>query len=79
MAPALHHAPCLVLLGLVFAACQGGTGAPVFGHPEQAPTRTIAGERFRVVRRQTQGLSTQPARRASHPWHSRVPACGEMR
>ncbi len=50
MAPALRHAPCLILLGLVFAACQGGTGAPVFGHPEQAPTRTIAGERVELER-----------------------------
>lgn len=34
----------------VLAACQGGKGAPVFGTPEQAPTRTIAGERVELER-----------------------------
>ena len=46
--------PCLVLGGLLLlllaGACQGGKGAPVFGTREQAPARTIAGERVELER-----------------------------
>ena len=47
----LFALPLILLAALpVLAACQGGKGAPVFGTPEQAPTRTIAGERVELER-----------------------------
>ena len=42
----------MFLIVLAFAlgtgACAGGRGAPVFGTQDQAPTRTIAGERVEL-------------------------------